>query len=647
VLEGRALSQYPWTLLAVYVVTTGSVQLLALWAAYSPRPWLLRALVVWTPIALLATIRAYEPALLLLMSAALTIGICLTIERYWPRVPSDRPRPPLWRFRLADLLVVMLFVATWLALARNAGPISLQMTLPLIVALIVFPLALLSVLVHRVVTGPRRLTMLVLSLGLLWINALLMRRFNLPLIMAEGRPSLGTSWTREEAYRAVELGTLPLLLAVCLSVPVIGWRASAHPRLAAFRPTILTISIAVALANAFPLTWMLVDESWRVSHVSLGRALAEVSLHAAFLLLLAGYIALFGGLTRVAWGNHSRPLRLAARAVLVALAITVFLPGARIYWLMHQYAPFPSIDYGPVNHFARIMSIAMRLGEYQHSMTLPPSLDAELDEVVVLLRAPNFVPHEVMLEGTIRRDSERLTGHDLVAISSRLQAAAVAAKASGQPDLAADYAMAMVRFDAMLARGASWGYGGGANLLCDYRRDVSPGKARELIDLLQRTLDERDDLKTIIARDRALSERQSGWHAKLRNAASRFWPCQAPPPAHYVGMFQEARHYIEATNRLLQTDLAVRAFHKETGAFPRRLGELIPEYLPVLPIDPYSGEQLRYCHNSEILATDPPSDLFVLYSVGPDGIDDGGKFVTQPLKPGENYDLRLEPLPGL
>ena len=39
-MEGLVLSQYPWLLLAVYVFTVGGVQLLALWAATSTKPWL-------------------------------------------------------------------------------------------------------------------------------------------------------------------------------------------------------------------------------------------------------------------------------------------------------------------------------------------------------------------------------------------------------------------------------------------------------------------------------------------------------------------------------------------------------------------------------------------------------------------------------
>jgi hypothetical protein len=144
------VSQYPWLLLLVYVTVVGAVQLLALWAATSRRPWLLRALAVWTPIALLAAIRAHEPALLLLVSASLTIGLSFAMRRFGGRQSfSDQSKRRFWRFQVADLLVLMLLLATWLGITTRNVPPDRQFLLLLWLILAATPLALLTLFVQR------------------------------------------------------------------------------------------------------------------------------------------------------------------------------------------------------------------------------------------------------------------------------------------------------------------------------------------------------------------------------------------------------------------------------------------------------------------------------------------------------------------
>jgi len=70
---------------------------------------------------------------------------------------------------------------------------------------------------------------------------------------------------------------------------------------------------------------------------------------------------------------------------------------------------------------------------------------------------------------------------------------------------------------------------------------------------------------------------------------------------------------------LLRTDivaLAVERYRREHGRWPDSLAELVPNYLQQLYTDPYDGKPLRYRRNS---------DGVVIYSIGPDKTDDGGK----------------------
>ena len=72
--------------------------------------------------------------------------------------------------------------------------------------------------------------------------------------------------------------------------------------------------------------------------------------------------------------------------------------------------------------------------------------------------------------------------------------------------------------------------------------------------------------------------------------------------------------------RLLIVDLAVRLYRNEQGQLPADLQDLVPRYLPSIPLDPFSGEAVIY------QARDGD---FVIYCVGLDRTDNGGRFGTR------------------
>lgn len=81
---------------------------------------------------------------------------------------------------------------------------------------------------------------------------------------------------------------------------------------------------------------------------------------------------------------------------------------------------------------------------------------------------------------------------------------------------------------------------------------------------------------------------------------------------------------METENALLTTLLALRAYRLEHGVYPTALSELAPTYLNRVPEDPFAlSGALRYHRTGK---------TFVLYSVGPDGKDDGGKAIFDPSK---------------
>ncbi len=94
-------------------------------------------------------------------------------------------------------------------------------------------------------------------------------------------------------------------------------------------------------------------------------------------------------------------------------------------------------------------------------------------------------------------------------------------------------------------------------------------------------------------------------------------------------VFEQARFKdIEGSmvqNRLLTVTLALRAYHLEHGAYPTTLSALVPKYLTHIPDDPFAKSgPLQY----KLAETG-----YLLYSIGPDGTDNGGKPVFDPTKP--------------
>jgi hypothetical protein len=72
------------------------------------------------------------------------------------------------------------------------------------------------------------------------------------------------------------------------------------------------------------------------------------------------------------------------------------------------------------------------------------------------------------------------------------------------------------------------------------------------------------------------------------------------------------RAYLDLAN----TALAVERYRLATGKVPQQLEELVPQYLAQVPIDPFDGQPIRY-------RPGPPG--YLLYSVGEDGQDNGGR----------------------
>jgi hypothetical protein len=89
--------------------------------------------------------------------------------------------------------------------------------------------------------------------------------------------------------------------------------------------------------------------------------------------------------------------------------------------------------------------------------------------------------------------------------------------------------------------------------------------------------------------------------------------------------------------RCLTAALAAERYRREHGAWPESLDKLVPAQLTAVPLDPFDGRPLRYRRTE---------DGVMIYSVGHDGIDDGGNLDREhPKQPGVDVGCRLWDVP--
>ena len=81
-------------------------------------------------------------------------------------------------------------------------------------------------------------------------------------------------------------------------------------------------------------------------------------------------------------------------------------------------------------------------------------------------------------------------------------------------------------------------------------------------------------------------------------------------------LLHEAAHRGGTMTGATDAAIACERYRRKHGKLPQSLEEVVPEFLPQVPTDPFDGEPLRY-----VVA----DDGYLVYSVGPDATDHGGQ----------------------
>jgi hypothetical protein len=103
-----------------------------------------------------------------------------------------------------------------------------------------------------------------------------------------------------------------------------------------------------------------------------------------------------------------------------------------------------------------------------------------------------------------------------------------------------------------------------------------------------------------------------------------------------ISLARQATVRVQVSADSVQTALAVIRYHRQHDRWPTSLDELVGTFLERVPTDPFDGQPLRYRLQD---------DGFVIYSVGVNGVDDGGQAVL--LRPDGSFveDPATEPEP--
>ncbi len=310
--------------------------------------------------------------------------------------------------------------------------------------------------------------------------------------------------------------------------------------------------------------------------------------------------------------------RLRIWQMLVAIPCAAWLlPTAWLYWQLLSYPRPPAkMSEGPNS-----LPLILQRGQPLELMA-GKQARALAAEIIELSKQPGYVRVPWDADFRARRDFENYWLVDIQtarSISRGLDAQATALEKTN-PNLAAEHLMAIVRMGNMEQHRGLLIHGLvgitdesiGIDHLVRIKKRMSVQIGREIIadlEAMEKSRDHND-----VARDQLWYSLNDRWAFRLdqilnagtdRSSESSYF--------HY----EVACQINSCRERLLRIDLALRAYRADHEKYPQALESLAPQYLSEIPLDPFSGQPFVYR---------PAAEDFVLYSVGGDGIDNGGRF---------------------
>ncbi len=311
------------------------------------------------------------------------------------------------------------------------------------------------------------------------------------------------------------------------------------------------------------------------------------------------------------------------QCIAATVAAAWFTSYAWLYCQLLSFPQPPSKDRQQANSLPRILERGERI-------EFVPAAQARAlaGDILALTKQPGFValPWNGAYSERRNFDQALLVQLQTARSIARGLDAQVTALEPTNPDSAADHAVGILRIGTMFGHegqilhsqvGTAIEEAGRMDIV-RLRTKVSPQKERELLQIVRQVEASREPLETVIAREEAWRDLHDRWRFRLYKVlvlgkeTAVGWEGREC----YDQVHETHRRYI-CSAQLLVTDLAIRAYKQDHGEYSANLELLAPDYLSQVPLDPFSNKPFQYRRGV--------SD-FVLYSIGSDGVDNGGKF---------------------
>jgi hypothetical protein len=329
--------------------------------------------------------------------------------------------------------------------------------------------------------------------------------------------------------------------------------------------------------------------------------------------------------------RHSQ--RIAARIGVAALIVLVAALPLNVLWRLLNPRPIPEQQLPQPNGYDELVAAGKAFNSSPIlNTTVQPTSTAQLAAEIAKF-APSFdrvrfaltLPCEVPITPTIKPNMSFSFPFDSVqtirSVARALNCKAELAQQQGNFHDAAWISIDNIRVGDASARGGIVPHylvgvavqGVGMAALHQAASHLDAPECDEIIAALEAIDNNREPLEAIIERDRVYCENAWGWYGHLilvlddiANDHPGYWATK------------QATLRSTTVRRLLTMELALRQYRLDTGALADRLEVLVPNYASRLPTDPYDAENrdLRYAR---------AADGYLLYSVGYDGDDDGGR----------------------
>jgi hypothetical protein len=559
-------------LAALLVSSLTCVGLLALWAATSSRHWFLRTAVFVGTLSLLLLIPAYEPFVAFALQGSV-VAAGVQLARRWKGASSSSPNKA--QFSLATLLQAMVFVAIAAAVAAK-------------------------VLQSKLLDWPS--IAIIGSVG--------------------GLTSLAGFWMRYGSFGGwIRRLLIGLALAPLLSIALLLGDSFVESSLMSF------FSELSGGASWYMFGLDIESPTWLWVPVSLVIALATF--------LFVSLVGLWSSSS--IWSNAFRWRRYVRSwttgLVLVAGWCCLALPSVVVYYHLVTPLPIPDPqipepngydDFGaawamlPTNLLVDTANFDARTNTLAQVRTAVNQVIPALERARVGLTRPTMkrIDYSSGIE-SVGPDIQMMRS-----LARAFQAQAILATREQDPaggltaflDLI-DYGVAVRRGGLILDELVGNACAGIARSDLDrLRTQLTAQQCRQAIDRLTITLANIEPHERFVHRDHVWMQQSYGWFSHLWLLLSEF-------TGDYdfvdLGDLDEPFLREQAEMRLLIAELALQAYRHKHGQLPTWLDELVPEHLTEAPIDPLSPDSspLKYRRTN---------DGYLLYSVGFNGIDEGG-----------------------